>query len=318
MVLFWHSPCNLIRKLKNGSTTMKKLILSTLLLSTITHQAIAQSSVSFPNLMYSSEGCSETYFKKGRKLNKIMGFTAGAVGVISSTFMPLSAIFILGGLGVAGETGYSYIEENENPSKKKMAPRIRYPFARQYFDITNTLELNKIINKDKDAEVSEYIPMYMDAIINAKKVQPQYKECKSIAKLEGVSKGEIKEVEKNILTYLMDAEADVKRQSPIDIAKSKMANCFLEIEYNETYPIGDLLLLKDELAKTKLMNWRFKSAIRQFRYVNKMANKENKDISAKKYFQIITEMDKEGFICKNTKKPLNRKNLAKEILLKIE
>ena len=162
MVLFWHSPCNLIRKLKNGSTTMKKLILSTLLLSTITHQAIAQSSVSFPNLMYSSEGCSETYFKKGRKLNKIMGFTAGAVGVISSTFMPLSAIFILGGLGVAGETGYSYIEENENPSKKKMAPRIRYPFARQYFDITNTLELNKIINKDFTvAQIDKYMGEYI-------------------------------------------------------------------------------------------------------------------------------------------------------------
>jgi hypothetical protein len=297
---------------------MKTKILLALTMSLTASAALAQSS-GFPKYMFSKKGCSESYFKKGRSLNKVMGFSAGAVGIIGSTILPGSALFLIGGLGAAGETGYTYIEENEEVNKKKMAPRVRYPFARQYFDITNALELNKIIEQNKeDEEISEYIPMYIDALFPSKSVQAEYKECKSLGRLNGISRSETKEIEKNLMFYLEQYEEGDKKLSSYEQAKKDMANCFLDIKDGESYPIADLLLLKSELENAKLLSWRFKSATRLYKYTLKQAKKSNLSMSARTFFDILGSLDKEGEICQNNKKPLNRKRLSKEVIYKLE
>ncbi len=300
--------------------SMKNFMTKGLLLSLVSFSAFAQEKASFPTYMYTEKGCSQSYFEKARKTNKIVGFGAGAVGIIGSTVMPLSAVFLIGGLGAAAETGYTYLEESEKPDKKKMAPRVRYPIARQYYDINNTLELNKIIKQNKSNDLAAYIPMYMDAIVNSKKAAKPYKECKSLARVEGISRSEAKEIESDIMSFLiaLEEEQDTRNLTPLEAAKKNLANCLLEIKVGETYPIADLLLLRNELANTNLMTWRLQSSIRFFAYVEKKASKQNKTINAEKFFNIISKLDGDKSICSNGKKPLNRKNLAQEIIVQLE
>jgi len=295
---------------------MKKTIMSGLLLTLISHSAFAQQKASFPKYMFSEKGCSESYFQKARKTNKIVGFGAGAFGIVGATIFPLSAVFLIGGLATAGETGYTYLEESEQANKKKMAPRVRYPIARQYYDINNALELNKIIKSNQANDLAQYIPMYMDAILNSQKANKQYKECKSVARTEGVSRSEAKQIEKDIMKFLVaiEEEQDTRNLTVLESAKKSLANCLLEIEVDETYPIADLLLLRNELSQTNLMSWRFKSSIRFFSYVVKKANQQNKSITATKFFEILTRLDDSKSICEVGRKPLNRKRLANEII----
>ncbi len=299
---------------------MKRIILTATVLTSISFGALAQQKVGFPKYMYSKDGCSKTYFEKARKLNKIMGFSLGGAGLIASSFMPFSALFVIGGLGSAAETGYTYIEESEDKNKKIMAPRVRYPLARQYFDITNTLELTKIVHNSDSGDLSDIIPMYFDSLTNSKKAKSQYKECKSLARLEGISRGELKQIEQKLTEFLIEIEKSSADGglSPIETAKKSYANCLLEIEVDDTYPIADLLLLKNELETTNLLSWRFKSSIRLFKYIAKKAKQQNKNLDAATFFKIIKDLDADGQICSNTKRPLNRKNLAKEVILKLE
>lgn len=283
-----------------------------------TSLSFANENIGFQTSMYSQGGCSETYFKKAKKVNRTVGFALGGASILSSTFMPLAPIFFLGGLGAAGETGYSYIEENQDASKVDKAPRIRYPIARQYFDILNTLELNKILNANSDLDIATYIKLYMESTVLASYETEQYKDCKVNAKLKGVSRSEIKEVEKNITSYLMDLEENPEAQALNEVEKGKkeFAQCVLDIKVQgqDIYPIADMLLFKDELSKTKILTWRLKSAIRMYAYAVKKAKEQNQNLGIEKYFEIINKLDNEKEICKDEKKPLNRKNLVKELL----
>jgi hypothetical protein len=286
----------------------------------LTTTAVFGQASSFPKSMYTETGCSEAYFNKARSLNKILGFSTGALGIAGATVLPGSALLLLGGISAAGETGYTYLEEHEDADKKKMAPRVRYPFARQYYDITNALELNKIIEQNKqDEEISEYIPMYIDSLFISKQAQADYKECKSLGKLSGLSRGEIKEIEDNLMTYLEKYDK-IKSQKllPLDQAKNEMANCLLEINDDGNYPIADRLLIKNELKTAKLLTWRFKSSIRLYKYVRKQVNKAGLDINASKFFEILNNLDRVNSICQIAKKPLNRKKLSAEFIKELK
>lgn len=278
--------------------------------------SFANNEVSFPQSMYSENGCSEVYFQKARRVNKTVGFTLGGLGLISSAVMPLAPIFFIGGLGAAGETAYTYLEEKEDPTIKDKAPRIRYPIARQYFDIVNTLELNKIIEANKDQDVATYIKLYMESIVLAAKEGDQYKNCTTQAKAKGISKSELKGVEKDITEYLMSLDEENSSRNEIENAKKEFAQCLLDIKSKDkdAYPIADMLLFRAELAKTNLMNWRLQSAIRFYEYVQKKAKDQNQGLDIETYFNMIQRLDTEKNICSNAKRPLNRKNLANEIL----
>lgn len=288
----------------------KKLLIIIFLISSFS--GFSQSK-NFPKNMYSEGGCSKSYFEKARKMNKTMGFSIGGAAIIGSTILPGSALLVLGGVGTAGETSYSYLEEKEIKDKRKQAPRVRYPLARQYFDIANALELNKIININKEEqEISEYIPMYIDSLFPSKATKSAYKECKSLAKLQGLSKSEIKEVEKSIMSYVLEEKHD--SHTPLAKVKEDMANCFLNIADGSTYPVADKLLLASELKKEKLLSWRFKSVVRLVKYAKRKARKSGKTLSAKQFFNSLSQLDETQEACEVSSKPLNRKHLVKKIL----
>jgi len=102
----------------------------------------------------------------------------------------------------------------------------------------------------------------------------------------------------------------------VEQGKKEFAQCVLDIKAKglDLYPIADMLLFKDELSKTKILTWRLKSAIRLYAYVVSKAKDQNQNLGIERYFEIINRLDQEKEICTNPKKPLNRKNLANEII----
>jgi hypothetical protein len=295
-------------------------LLASIVLQSLSFNSIANEKLSFPKSMYTEGACSKEYFNKGKRVNKVMGLTLGAASIVTSTVLPLAPIFFLGGLAVAGETAYSYVEEREKAEKKSQEPRIRYPVARQYFDIANTIELNKILNKSPNSDLSDYIKLYIESVVLSVNSLDQYKTCKRQSRTEGLAKDERIEIEKNITSFLMMVEENEEsndiKGNEIQKAKENYAKCLLNIqsEDQETYPVADMLLFRSELEQTNLLSWKMKSVIRLYKYAYKKAKQNGQILDIETYFLKINMLSEEGKICENSRRPFNRKQLIKEIL----
>jgi hypothetical protein len=295
-------------------------LLASIILQSISVSSIANEPLSFPKPMYTDGACSEVYFKKGKRVNRVMGITLGAATAVSSIAMPLAPIFFLGGIAIAGETGYSYIEERDKPEKKSKEPRIRYPIAKQYFDITNTIELNKILNKNPNSDLNDYIKLYIESVVLSANSIDQYKSCKRDSRLAGIAKDERQAIEKDITSFLMmleeEDELNESKRSDLNAAKQNYAKCLLNIqsEDKETYPVADMLLFRSELEQTSLLTWKMKSVIRLYKYAYKKAKHNGQDLDIETYFLKINMLSDEGKICESSKRPYNRRKLIKEIL----
>lgn len=301
----------------------KKLTLGLCLL-TLSTSSFAQE-VSLNEKLYTDQGCAPSYYKKAKATNRLMGATIGGASIAASSILPFGWIFVLGGMGAIGESAYDlghekfdqFFQENfKVKSVIETKPPVRYPLARQYFDTLNTLEFAKAL-KDNASDIAEYLKIYIRSSALASKLKPQYKECKSKARLVGISKPELKNVEKNLLEYLMQMESNEAGLNEIDKGKQEFANCLLELKMNEeddVYPLADMLLAQHELKDTGLLSWRLKGVVRQYVYIYNLAQEENKDINIDQYFPIVSRLDQEKGLCKSGKRPLNRKKMAKEVI----
>lgn len=303
----------------------KQIALGACILS-ISSMALAQdNSIGISKNLYTEQGCSHAYYKRAKKVNRIMGVTIGATSIAFSTVMPLGLIFTLGGIGAIGESAFDLGHEKFNKqfqqnfhvkSVIEKKPLIRYPMARQFFDSLNTLEFAKAL-KNNTSDTAEYIKIYIRAGALSTLLKEQYKTCKSNARLSGISRSELKEIEKNLLEYLMQMEDENQSLNEISKGKQDFANCLLELKLNnkeDSYPIADMLLAQYELKDSGLLDWRLKGVLRQYIYMFKKAKEENKDIQIDQYFSRISKLDTEKILCKNEKKPLNRKKFTQEIL----
>lgn len=303
----------------------KQLALSACIMS-ISSMALAQdNSISLSKNLYTDQGCSEAYYKKAKKVNRFMGVTVGGTSIALATVLPFGWVFALGGIGAVGESAFDLGHEKFNKqfqanfnvkSVIEKKPLVRYPGARQFFDNLNTLEFAKAL-KNSTSDTSEYIKIYVRATALSTLLKEEYKGCKSNARLSGISKPELKEVEKNLLEYLMQMESENQSQNEISKGKQDFANCLLELKLDnkeDSYPIADMLLAQYELKDTGLLNWRLKGVLRQYIFIFRKAQEENKDINIDHYFETITKLDEQKSFCNNIKKPLNRKSLTKEIL----
>lgn len=304
----------------------KKLITGACLLSTFSIAYAQQAPLSFNKSLYTESGCAKSYYRKAKATNRIMGATLGGASIALSTVMPLGWVFALGGIGAVGESAFDLGHEKFNQqfqanfkvkSVIEKKPLVRYPMARQYFDILNSLELAKVL-KNNNTDLTEYLKIYIRSSALTAQVKEAYKECKSQAKLVGISKSELKDVEKGLLDYLMQMESEDGLTSEIEKGKQSFAQCILELKLNdgdqEVYPVADLLLAQYELKNTGLLNWRLKGVTRQYVYTYKKAQEENRDINVDQYFETLDKLDNEKKVCENYKKPLNRKKLTKEII----
>lgn len=306
----------------------KQLVLGVSLLSICSIGIAQDNTLKISKSLYTDQGCSEIYYKKAKRMNRIVGATIGGASIVVSTVMPLGWIFAIGGVGAIGESAFDLGHEKFNKqfqqnfkvkSVIEKKPLIRYPIARQFFDALNTLEFAKAF-KNSSSDNAEYIKMYVRASALSTKLKPEYKSCKSEARLSGVSKGELKDVEKNLLEYLMQMESETESQNEITKAKQTFANCLLELKLDgedDIYPIADMLLARYELNNSGLLNWRIKGVARQYAYILKKANEENKDINIDQYFQTLLKLDEEKAICQNKRKPFGRKKITEELLTTI-
>lgn len=304
---------------------IKKIAFSLCIMSISSIGFTQENSIKLSNDLYTDNGCSKHYYKRAKKLNRIMGATIGGASIAVSTVMPLGWIFTLGGLGAIGESAFDLGHEKFNKEFQKnfnvksvieKKPTVRYPLARQYFDTLNTLEFAKAL-KSNSSDITEYIKIYIRSAALSTQVKDQYKTCKSNARLMGISKSELKSVEKDLLDYLMKMDDEKVSSNEVEQGKQNFANCILEIKISadeDSYPLADMLLAQHELKETGLLNWRLKGVLRQYTYIYKKAIEENKDINIDEYFQNISKLDDAKTICKNKKRPLNRKKLSNEIL----
>jgi hypothetical protein len=298
------------------------LILGCILVSTIITNV--QAKEVFPKDLYTLDGCSETYYLKAKKTNRLMGVGVGAAAITASTIIPFGWVFMLGGMGAIAESGFDlghqkFNEEFKNELKikdiKEKKPIVLYPVARNYFDILNTLELAKSL-QNNSTDIAEYIKIYLRSAALTGQLETEYKSCKAAAKMAGVSNSELKEVESKLMDYLMADEVPSSAHT-LKLAKHKFAHCLIDLnvknEEEEVYPIADMLLAAHELNKEGILNWKMKGVTRQYLYSYKTAKQENKTLDVEDYFQQISKLDQQGQLCKNAKKPATRKTIAKEL-----
>ena len=303
----------------------KQLALGACIMSISTMALAQDNSIVLSKSLYTDQGCSKAYYKKAKKVNRVLGATIGGASIALATVLPFGWIFALGGIGAVGESAFDLGHEKFNKqfqanfnvkSVIEKKPLVRYPGARQFFDSLNTLEFAKAL-KNSTSDTSEYIKIYVRATALSTLLKEEYKVCKSNARLSGISKPELKEVEKNLLEYLMQMESKNQSQNEISKGKQDFANCLLELKLEnkeDSYPIADMLLAQYELKETGLLNWRLKGVLRQYIFMFKKAQEESKDIDIDQYFSAITKLDEQKAICTNMKRPLNRKKLTQEIL----
>lgn len=306
----------------------KKSILALIILSLTSSAFCYEGPIVKSKDLYTDGGCSESYFKKAKKINRLVGLGIGGASIAVSTIMPLGWIFVLGGLGTIGESAFDFGHEKLNKQYKtnlktkdfkEKKPLVRYPIARNYFDILNTIELAKTLNNNT-SDTAEFLKMYVRASGQSQFLKDQYKICKSDARLVGISNSEIRDIENELLNYLMTMDQDAQDLTEIDKGKRSFANCLLELTSksdDELYPVADMLLAKHELKDTALLNWKLKGVVRLYSYILNKANIENKDINIEQYFNLMNKLSEDKSICENPKKPMKRKTLTKEIITTI-
>jgi len=235
---------------------------------------------------------------------------------------PLSFVFVLGGIGMAADAGFDLAHkqwDDKVQEKFKMKannetyPRVLYPIARGYFDALNTIEFSNMLKTETDE--MEYAKIYIRSSVLAGQEKEKLKVCTSDAKLNGVSRGERKDIEKNLMDILMGMD-EQRSLSAVDQAKKDYAECLMAIQsdVDESFPVADMLLAKIELQGKNLINRKMKGVVRNYNYVYKIAKAQGRDISIDDYFTKVSELNESQAICSSHKRPLKRRKLAEQIL----
>lgn len=282
----------------------------------------------FPNLLYTEDGCSKEYFEKARRLNQIMGAGAGVASIGASIAgAPLSFFLVTGGIASVGNSALELAREklpeehrtNLNMRSSRSAkPRVRFPIAINFYDMMNTLEYMKLRTASPNSVTASYIDSYIRANAIAGLSKDDMKSCKKAAKEKGLKNSEIKAVNSNFLTFLDTTlpEDPNKNLSPITRIQQEYAGCVLAIQstLDDSYPYADLILIEKELSGQGLLDWKLNGVARMYEYTFEKAQKAGKDISTAQYFEALRSLDHTYGFCEKPRKPLNRKKVASRIL----
>ncbi len=305
---------------------MKKSFLFALTLSVAT-QAFAQDLFPAP-LVTSVEGCAETYHRKAKNLNRIIGYSAGGALLVAGTAASggIAAIMTLGGLGLGGTIGYDHASERFDTyldakfgligykSVLERKPVVIMPGAKQYFDLLNTIEyarLNKEVGEDLDLDI---LNNYIKSIVLAGYEVDKVKACKKTARKNGLTKIELNEVEDNFIGY---SELDLEMSgNPIVKEKIKYVNCLMDIQssVDDSYPIAEVRSFQSENKLTRVNAWRVGSVARIYSQAVGQAKLADQKLDFNEYLSEVAKADEKGFFCESIKKPLNRANFNQLLL----
>ncbi len=154
---------------------IKATLLATMMVTSLSSMASDGniSDVGFPAKLFSDRGCSESYYKKARKTNRIMGATLGGAAILASAAIPpLAVVMTIGGIGMVGDAAFDtahgqWDDDVQKTFKIKPVdetyPRIIYPIARQFFDSLNTIEFASMLEQEENSDILDYTKVYIRA-----------------------------------------------------------------------------------------------------------------------------------------------------------